>query len=192
MKVITLANAKGGVGKTTSSVNIATILASLGFKVLLKDADSQGSATEWVEDIENLPFDFEVANQRNIGKAIGYDYVVIDTPPQSADIINSAINVADLVIIPMEASEIELTRAFALTDSMKPGTLRKVLLTRVNKQTNSFKYVKEVLKEEKVEHFKTFIPKSEKIKNCFGRLPSHPKELIDYQDLVTEILELIT
>lgn len=65
-RIIAMANMKGGVGKTTSTIGTAIALTRLGRKVEVRDIDPQGSATLWAAKArtagEPLPFDVRVTN----------------------------------------------------------------------------------------------------------------------------------
>lgn len=79
IKVITVASEKGGVGKTTSAVQIAGLLAQQG-KTLLVDADDRlESATEWLEANSSYVWGFDHCLFTNWDLEAAYDWVVLDT-----------------------------------------------------------------------------------------------------------------
>ena len=115
--IIGVLNQKGGVGKTTLSVSIAAALAHGGARVLLIDADPQGSALDWAAAREGAPLFSVVGLPRasihkevgEIGK--GYDHIVIDGPPRVTDLARSAIMAADVVLIPVQPSPYDIWAA---------------------------------------------------------------------------------
>ena len=115
--IIGVTNIKGGVGKTTSSLAIATAAQRSGLSVTVVDTDPQGSATLWAQAAEDaddpLPFPVVSKNQAEIRRMRERrpdrdgELIVIDTPPNGA-VVDEAIKTADFVVIPTLSSPIDL------------------------------------------------------------------------------------
>ena len=107
--IISFLNQKGGVRKSTLSVNVAACLAKRGHRVLLIDADKQGSASTWASLREEAPFQVVNLARANMAKdamklATDFTHTVIDGPPHAEEISRSCIIAADFVAIPIEPS----------------------------------------------------------------------------------------
>jgi chromosome partitioning protein len=115
--VYDIANQKGGVGKTTLAVNIAAAFAAQNKRVLLIDADPQGSALDWAAARQEPPLFSVVGLPRpSIHKEIAvigadYDCVVIDGPPRVEGIARSALMASDVVLIPVQPSPYDVWAA---------------------------------------------------------------------------------
>src|SRR4051794_12783746 len=161
MQVVSLLNQKGGVGKTTLSVHIATALASdTGdgrHKVLLIDADPQGSALDWSTE-RTAPPNFPVIGLPRptlhremsvVGQ--GYDWVIIDGPPGKNEISRSAIAASDLVVIPVQPSPFDVWAAEDIVKLvndcavLKPDLTTRFLINRLFPNTTLGIEVKEAL-----------------------------------------------
>jgi chromosome partitioning protein len=111
--VITFLNQKGGVGKTTLSLHAAYWFAKYR-KVLLIDADPQGSARDWSSaraikcPFTVVGYDRPTLHKELDNLADGYSVVFIDAPPRVTGIARSCIMAADAVVIPMQPSGLDM------------------------------------------------------------------------------------
>jgi chromosome partitioning protein len=115
--IIGVLSQKGGVGKSTISINLAATFARRGKRVILVDADPQGSSMAWssARDAEPL-FPVVGMAKPTLHKdlpeiARDYDFVVIDGAPRVNDLGRAAILASDIVVIPVQPSPYDVWAA---------------------------------------------------------------------------------
>lgn len=166
MKIISFLNPKGGSGKTTAVINIATAMKRAGYNLAVVDTDPQMSLTNWSKE-GNCSFDVYTASSEkdvySIRKDLSnYDYVVVDGAGSLSVITSAAVMVSDLVIIPVTPSPLDFSAAGSVTAVLEAQAYnRKVesrfLITRKIEQASMLHVLKENLKELGVQTFKTSI-----------------------------------
>jgi chromosome partitioning protein len=170
VSVIVLAGQKGGSGKSTVAVSLAAECHARGLRVLLVDADPQGTARTWgdVAAEAGRAAPTVVAMGANLHRADqlpalakNFDLVVVDCPPRHSEIQRAALMVADLAIIPSGpsshdvwalAESVELVRA---AQQVRPSLVVAALVTRRVPGTVIGREAREALKDAGVPVFRT-------------------------------------
>ena len=171
-KIIAIANQKGGVGKTTTSVNLAASLGVLEKKVLLIDADPQANASS------GLGIDVESVKDK-------YDYILIDCAPSLGLLTLNALTAADSVVIPIQCEYFALEGLGKLLNTIKsvqkihnPNLdIEGLLLTMYDSRLRlSNQVVEEVQKHFNDMVFETVIQRNIKLSEA----PSFGESIINY------------
>lgn len=158
--IIALTGQKGGVGKSTTAICLAVLAMSRGQRVLLVDADPQGTVRTWgdVAAESGAPQPTVVAMGAAMHKpgqlaamAEGYDLVVIDCPPRHGEIQRSALMIADLAVLPCGPTAVDAWALASTLDvvsearALRPELRACVLITRKQGRTALGKGARAVL-----------------------------------------------
>lgn len=130
MQTVSICSTKGGVGKTTISTALAVAASQDGLRVALIDIDPQQTLQHWWEDRGQPENPGMITWKAKLGvrflptaiertAALGYDLVIIDTPPAIMGIIELAVSVADFVLIPTQPSPVDLEGNKAIIDMVQ-------------------------------------------------------------------------
>lgn len=115
MKTMAFFGQKGGSGKTTLAVHVAVAAQQAGKRVAILDLDPQGSALSWYRSrgLNTTPLtvavpDSELMRAIDGAEADGFDLVVIDSPPHAAPVAARIVASADLVVVPVRPSPMDI------------------------------------------------------------------------------------
>jgi len=194
-KTIAILNEKGGVGKTTISAHLAIALQRSGFKVRLVDSDGQGSLRDWrgasldgdgevLRDIHGKEYSLPVVglDRETLAQDIKeevksgqHDFILIDGRAKAERMAGASIRVADLVIIPISPSALDVWATSDLIEIINTrhevtngNPITYFLINNAREGTKLKKEVLPVVEEYEMHIFNTQIHNREVYKQTMG------------------------
>ncbi|MEH5143232.1 ParA family protein [Enterobacter cloacae] len=163
MKVISFLNPKGGSGKTTSVINIATCIAR-NHRVAVVDTDPQQSLANW-NRVEKANFDvFTITSEKDVytirKELKDYAYVIIDGAGALSVITAAAVMVSDMVIIPVTPSPLDFSASGAVISVLEAQAYNRpvecrFLITRKIEQATMLNVLRESIAKTGIAPLKT-------------------------------------
>jgi chromosome partitioning protein len=195
---VAVVNLKGGTAKSTSSMFLAAALSRRG-RTMLVDTDPQGSALTWAEaaeaDGDELGYNVVSIPTRDVKKRVDrmagdYAHVVIDTPPGELDIVRAALHAAEVAVVAISPSVMDINRfrptleLIAEVESVKELDYR-VLLTMVRRISREGRDARQVMEELELPVLAAEIPHLSLYRSAFG---ATIEDLGDYDEVASELL----
>ncbi|ALG90456.1 MAG: ParA family protein [Confluentimicrobium sp.] len=144
-RIITIAQQKGGSGKTTLAANLAVAFTRQGLRVALLDTDPQGSLGRWfmarAERLGDPGMALSTASAWGVGYETGklagdHDIVLVDTPPKADSDLRPALRGAQLVLVPVAMSQVDLWATEGVLDlARREGRPTMLILNRTRAGT---------------------------------------------------------
>lgn len=190
--IILIGSTKGGSGKSTITTNISAALASRGEEVLLLDADRQPTSSEWEAERRlsqpSMPQIVCVQRYGNIDATLSqmarkYTYVIVDVAGRASDEFESALDVADIVVVPVRPSQADLNAVH--------NTVRFITKARRNNsQLKAYAFLNQAptnVKGKEISQAREFLSDYSELKT----LGAHIHDRKVYRDALSEGLSVI-
>lgn len=142
--IVMIAGVKGGTGKTTIATNLAVMRAATGKKLLLVDADEQGSTSIWANQRDVLGIETRWTTVSFGGKSLrsqllrmqdDYDDIIIDVGGRETTSLRASLSIADVCIVPFKPRSLDiwtLGDVKAVVAEMKPTNPKLKVFAFIN------------------------------------------------------------
>ncbi len=160
-QIITIAHQKGGVGKSTLSLNLAYVFKN-GLQIAICDTDIQGSLTNLQLQEEGIDI-LTLPQNLNDLKNLPHEIIIIDTPPYLISRLPDLFAISDFVLIPTKAGILDFMAIQAtialLNESInaRPGLKAGIVFNMIKRSTNLQNEIAKLLQDSTIELMQTLI-----------------------------------